>query len=155
MPVVAKRTVFSYVATYNDLERRFAEFLDKKAGDVLRSASLSTTEQAGSGTQLRVDYLKPHGTIGFYHPDGLVVVKAAEGEVNWIVETKGCVWEGTTAKHGAVAVRRDRVTQAVGQTCRYQRVDQPHFDATRASTLGQLLQPARLMYSGCPAFREV
>ena len=34
-PLEAKRTVFNYVATYNDFERRFAEFLDKKAPDVL------------------------------------------------------------------------------------------------------------------------
>jgi hypothetical protein len=43
------------VATYNDFERCFAEFLDK-AEDVLRFASLGTTEQGESGTQFRVDY---------------------------------------------------------------------------------------------------
>ena len=39
----AKRTVFNYV-TNNDYERRLAVFLDK-ARDVLRFASLGTTEQ--------------------------------------------------------------------------------------------------------------
>lgn len=38
-PLVAKKTVFNYVATYNDFERRFAEFLEK-ASDVLRFAAL-------------------------------------------------------------------------------------------------------------------
>jgi len=52
-PLEAKKTVFNYVATYNDFERRFAEFLDKKAGDALRFASLGTTEQGESGTQFR------------------------------------------------------------------------------------------------------
>jgi len=52
-PLEAKKTVFNYVATYNDFERRFAEFLDKKAGDALRFASLGTTEQSESGTQFR------------------------------------------------------------------------------------------------------
>jgi len=66
-PLEAKRTVFNYVATDNDYERRFAVFLDK-ARDVLRFASLGTTEQGESGTQFRVDYLKPSGAIGFYHP---------------------------------------------------------------------------------------
>jgi type III restriction enzyme len=42
-PLVAERTVFNYVATYNDFERRFAQFLDI-APDVLRFASLGTTE---------------------------------------------------------------------------------------------------------------
>ena len=41
-PLEATKTVFNYVATYNDFERRFAVFLDKKAGDVLRFASLGT-----------------------------------------------------------------------------------------------------------------
>jgi hypothetical protein len=45
-PLLAERTVFNYVATYNDFERRFAQFLDE-APDVLRFASLGTTEQGG------------------------------------------------------------------------------------------------------------
>jgi type III restriction enzyme len=69
-PLVARKTLFNYAATYNDFERRFAEFLDKKAADVLRFAALGTTEQGESGTQFRVDYLKPSGAIGFYHPTG-------------------------------------------------------------------------------------
>ena len=71
-PLVAKRTVFNYVATYNDFERRFAQFLDT-APDVLRFASLGTTEQGESGTLFRVDYLKPSGAIGFYYPDWVAV----------------------------------------------------------------------------------
>jgi hypothetical protein len=56
------------MATYNDFERRFAQFPDQ-APDVLRFASLGTTEQAESWTQFRMDYLKPSGAIGFYYPD--------------------------------------------------------------------------------------
>ena len=89
-PLVAKKTVFNYVATYNDFERRLAEFLCK-ASDVLRFAALGTTEQGESGTQFRVDYLKPSDAIGFYHPDWVVVQKTKGGEVNWIIETKGRV----------------------------------------------------------------
>ncbi|HET9867761.1 MAG TPA: hypothetical protein VFQ06_10755, partial [Nitrospira sp.] len=47
-PLTAERTVFNYVATYNDFERRFAQFLDA-AADVLHFASLGTTEQGDSG----------------------------------------------------------------------------------------------------------
>jgi hypothetical protein len=39
-PLVAKRTVFNFVATYNDFERRFAELLDK-ASDVRRAITKS------------------------------------------------------------------------------------------------------------------
>ena len=88
--------MFNYVATYNDFERRFAQFLDI-APDVLRFASLGTTEQGDSNSQFRVDYLKPSGAIGFYHPDWVVVQKTPQGEVSWIIETKGRVWEGTEA----------------------------------------------------------
>lgn len=69
-PLTLKRTVFNYVATYNDFERRFAEFLDK-VSDVRRFAALGTTEQGESGTLFRVDYLKVSGAIGFYHRIGL------------------------------------------------------------------------------------
>ena len=66
-PLEATRTVFNFVATYNDFERSFAEFLDR-AGDVLRFAALGTTEQGSSGTSFRVDYLKASGAIGFLLP---------------------------------------------------------------------------------------
>ena len=131
-PPLAKKTVFNYVATYNDFERSFAEFLDK-ASDVLRFAALGTTEQGDSGTRFRVDYLKPSGAIGFYHPDWVVVQKTTAGEVNWIIETKGRVWEGTTAKDEAIREWCERVGAATRTAWRYVRVDQADFDARLAS----------------------
>jgi type III restriction enzyme len=138
-PLGAKKTVFNYVATYNDFERRFAEFIDQKASDVLRFASLGTTEQGESGTQFRVDYLKPSGAIGFYHPDWVVVQKSREGEVNWIIETKGRVWEGTTAKDDALETWCSRVTAATGRTWRYVRINQPEFGARAEDSLAGLI----------------
>jgi type III restriction enzyme len=58
------------------------KFLDDKAADVLRFAALGTTEQGESGTQFPVDYLKPSGAIGFYHPDWVVVQKTKDGDIN-------------------------------------------------------------------------
>ena len=100
-PLECTKTIFNYVATYNDFERRFAEFLDQ-ASDVLRFASLGTTEQGDTGTSFRVDYLKSSGAIGFYHPDWVVVQSTSEGEVNWIIETKGREFEDTDAKDAAI-----------------------------------------------------
>jgi type III restriction enzyme len=137
-PLVAKKTVFNYVATYNDFERHFAEFLDNKAADVLRFAALGTTEQGESGTQFRVDYLKPSGAIGFYHPDWVVVQKTKAGEVNWIIETKGRVWEGTTAKDEAIREWCERIAEATGVSWRYVRVDQADFDAHKPATVADL-----------------
>lgn len=138
-PLEAKKTVFNYVATYNDFERCFAQFLDR-ATDVLRFASLGTTEQGESGTQFRVDYLKPSGAIGFYHPDWVVVQRTEAGEVNWIIETKGRVWEGTEAKDEAIKIWCERISRETGATWRYVRIDQSGFDSTSANTLADLVQ---------------
>lgn len=141
-PLEVKETVFNYVATYNDFERRFAQFLEKasvaRGGDVVRFASLGTTEQGESGTQFRVDYLKTSGAIGFYHPDWVVIQKTSDGETNWIIETKGRVWEGTSAKDEALTTWCDRVTIATGSTWRYVRVNQVEFDRTKSRTLAEL-----------------
>lgn len=136
-PLEATKTVFNYVATYNDFERRFAEFLDQ-VPDVLRFASLATTEQGESGTQFRVDYLKPSGAIGFYYPDWVVVQHTGQGEIHWIVETKGRIWEGTTAKDRAMRDWCKRVSSLTGTTWRYKRVNQSDFDAKSPQTFEEL-----------------
>jgi len=127
------------VATYNDFERRFAKFLDD-ASDVLRFASLGTTEQGDSGAQFRVDYLKPSGAIGFYHPDWVVVQKVDQGAVNWIIETKGRVWEGTEAKDAAMDDWCIRISQQTGQQWEFYRVNQRNFDARKPETLGDAIK---------------
>lgn len=137
-PLEGKRTVFNYVATYNDFERHFAEFLDH-ASDVLRFASLGTTEQGESGSQFRVDYLKPSGAIGFYHPDWVVVQRTEAGEMSWIMETKGRVWEGTAAKDEAIRDWCRRVSEATGMTWRYIRINQSEFEAHKPTALGDML----------------
>ena len=137
-PLEAKKTVFNYVATYNDFERRFAEFLNR-ARDVRRFAALGTTEQGNSGTSFRVDYLKASGAIGFYYPDWVAVQKDSEGEeVNWIIETKGRVWEGTEQKDAAMQEWCRRVTEATGVPWNFIRVNQTDF-RTDFTTLRQLV----------------
>ena len=125
-PLEAKKTVFNFVATYNDFERSFAAFLDR-AADVLRFAALGTTEQDNSGTAFRVDYLKASGAIGFYYPDWVAVQQTENGEVNWIIETKGRVWEGTDLKDAAMDEWCRRVRDAAGIVWRYLRVNQTEF----------------------------
>jgi type III restriction enzyme len=138
-PLVAKKTVYNFVATYNVFERRFAVFLDTKAKDVVRFASLGTTEQGESGTQFRVDYLKPSGAIGFYHPDWVVVQKTEAGEVNWIIETKGRVWEGTEAKDEAIETWCQRISAATSADWRYKRIAQVDFDGYQGATFAGLV----------------
>jgi type III restriction enzyme len=142
-PLVLAHTVFNYVATYNDFERSFAVFLNR-AKDVLRFAALGTTEQGESGTQFRVDYLKPTGAVGFYHPDWVVVQETPEGLVHWIIETKGRVWEGTAAKDAAITDWCERVTESTGTTWKYVRVNQSDFERGRWARLAELLSSPNL-----------
>ncbi len=124
--VQEKKTVFNFVATYNDFEREFARFLGS-APDVLRFAALGTTEQGASGAACRVDYVKPSGAIGFYYPDWVVVHRDHSGDLNWIVETKGRVWKGTEEKDAAMSEWCRQVSTATGETWKYLRVNQPEF----------------------------
>lgn len=125
-PLEARKTIFNFVATYNPFERKFAEFIDQ-AEDVLRFAALGTTEQGGSGTAFRVNYLKPSGAIGFYHPDWVVVQDTEAGELNWIIETKGRVWEGTEQKDAAMRDWCRKVSTATDTPWKYIRVNQNQF----------------------------
>ena len=124
--MVAEKTIFNYVATYNDFERSFAAFLDR-AEDVARFAALGTTEQRNSGTTFRIDYLKPNGAVDFYYPDWVVVQKVEGGEVNWIVETRGRVWPDTAEKDAAAREWCKRVSEATGKPWKYTRINQSEF----------------------------
>ena len=106
---------------------------------MLRFASLGTTEQGESGSQFRVDYLKPSGAIGFYHPDWVVVQKTESGEVNWIIETKGRVWEGTEMKDQALKTWCERISAVTGDVWRYVRINQTDFDPQTANVLQDIV----------------
>ena len=130
--------MFNFVATYNDFERGFAAFLGE-AEDILRFAALGTTEQGASGTLFRIDYMKPSGAIGFYYPDWVAVQGGKEGKiVNWIVETKGRVWEGTEEKDAAMRDWCQRVSAVTGNEWKYFRVNQIDFRSD-FSTFRQLV----------------
>ena len=140
-PLEAKKTIFNFVATYNDFERSFAELLDR-SGDVVRFAALGTTEQGNSGTVFRIDYLKPSGAIGFYYPDWVVVQETEDGEVNWIIETKGRVWEGTTEKDAAARDWCKRVSEITGKPWRYTRINQSEFTSEHPTFRALILKRA-------------
>ena len=149
-PLQANKTIFNYVATYNDFERQFAVFLDG-ASDVARFASLGTTEQGDSGTQFRIDYIKESGAIGFYHPDWAVIQNTEKGEVNWIIETKGRVWEGTAAKDAAMSEWCRRLAAEHGYEWHYARVNQAEFNSTNAKSLSELLRKAPKLDLSAPS----
>ena len=127
-PLKATKTIFNYVAIYNDYEREFAEYLDK-AGDVLRFAALGTTGQEGSRIPFHVNYLKPSGAIGFYYPDWVVVQEFDGSEVNWIVETKDRIWEDIEAKDMAMRKWCRQVSVFGSETWHYICANQKDFES--------------------------
>jgi type III restriction enzyme len=54
-----------------------------------------------------------------------VVQKTKEGEVNWIIETRGRAWEGTLSKYAAIEDWCNNVSGQTGKKWRYVRVNQP------------------------------
>lgn len=132
--VVCERTIFSHVATFNNFESAFARFLDGSR-DVDRFAAL-----AEHFTRFRVDYMKPSGALGFYYPDWVVVQKRNGAEINWIIETKGRVWEGTEAKDAAMRHWCIAVSAQTGLEWHYARVNQGLFDSRSFRSLSSLME---------------
>ena len=75
-----------------------------------------------------MDYVKPSGAIGFYYPDWVAVQRGMSGQIiNWVIETKGRVWEGTEEKDDAMHDWCQGVSRATGETWKYIRVNQAEF----------------------------
>lgn len=130
-----KNTIFNEVAAFNPFELSFARFLANKCNDVLRFAAL-----AEHFTGFWVDYLKPSGAIGRYFPDWVAIQRTADGEVSWIVETKGRVWDGTEQKDAAIRYWCSQVSGLTGDPWRYMRIDQPIWRPDRLSGFADLVQ---------------
>lgn len=131
--VACQRTIFNECAVYNNLEERFALFLDR-ASDILRFAAL-----AESYTRFRVDYLNPHGAIRLYYPDFVAVQTTQPGIVNWIMETKGREDENVEHKDAAIKNWCENITQQTGDQWRYLKITQSIFDQFRGKTLAELV----------------
>lgn len=136
--LVCRKTVFNLVATYNSFEKTFAQFLDR-CPDIVRFGSLGSTEQETAGNFF-VSYLKPSGALGLYYPDWAVVQSTAEGEVNWVIETKGRVWDGTENKDAAIRYWCEQVSSQTGASWRYLRVNQTDFGGGQFLSFAGLLE---------------
>ena len=128
------KTIFNECAVFNNLEARFAQFLDA-ALDVDRFAAL-----AESYTRFRVDYVSANGAVKFYYPDFVAVQETPGGEVNWIVETKGREYDDVAHKDASICDWCEKIATQTGHPWRYLKVPQHHFDASSALTFGQLVE---------------
>lgn len=69
-----------------------------------------------------------------------MIQKTRQGEVSWIIETRGRIWEGTEAKDTAMRDWCARVTQQTVQSWEYARVNQSDFEARAPRTLAEAIQ---------------
>lgn len=114
-----KKTVFNFVAVYNDFEAEFAKFLDNSP-DIVRFASLADT--------FSIDYLSSRGAIRFYYPDFVAVQKIGNKEVFWIIETKGREYEDTDRKDAAMKKWCEDVSNQTKFKWKYTKIYQSDFD---------------------------
>lgn len=125
-PLVLKKTIFNYVAVCNRFEEEFAKFLEDSE-DVKCFAALGSTDEGREGASFSVDFVRPDGTIDFFFPDWIAVQDTGEGEVNWILETKGKAAEYGRERDSAVRDWCRRVSMDRGVYWKYFRIDQAEF----------------------------
>lgn len=115
------KTVFNYVAVYNNFEEEFATFLDRRFLDIERFASLATTI-------FKIDYLSSKGATRFYHPDFVAVQNIENKKKYWIIETKGREYEDVDRKDKAITRWCQDVSEQTGQSWNYLKVPQVKFE---------------------------
>lgn len=120
-----KKTVFNFVATYNDFEKEFAEFLDN-ANDVEAFAALADI--------FRIDYLSNTGAIRYYFPDFVAVQTVGKKKVYWILETKGREYPDLDNKNKAIERWCKAVTKQTEDEWKYLLVKQHLFNADKKAT---------------------
>ncbi|MEJ5226810.1 DEAD/DEAH box helicase family protein [Thermodesulfovibrio sp.] len=113
-----EKTVFNFVAVYNDFEAEFALFLDS-CPDIDRFASLADI--------FSIDYLSSRGAIRLYYPDFIAVQKVDSEEIFWIIETKGREYEDTDRKDQAIKKWCEDMTKQTRKTWAYLKVPQRDF----------------------------
>lgn len=118
----AERTIFNVVPCYNDFEAGFATFLNN-CDDIDRFAAL-----AEWFTGFHVQYLSQSGSIRYYYPDFVAVQTTRNGDVHWILETKGREFEETTSKDIHMTRWCEDVSSESGETWRYLKLRQTVFN---------------------------
>ncbi len=117
-----KRCHTSKVPCHTDLEKQFAEFLDR-ASDVVRYFK---NERFG----FSVTYYEGNRPRQYY-PDFIVVAREADGrEVMWLAETKGEIRSNTALKSEAATLWCEKMSRTAYGHWRYLFVRQRKFEAS-------------------------
>lgn len=120
-----KKTVFNFVATYNQFEAKFAEFLDN-ATDIETFAALANI--------FRIDYLSSSGAIRYYFPDFVAVQLVGKKKVFWILETKGREYPDLDNKNKAIESWCKAISEQTNFEWKYFLVKQAIFNVDEKST---------------------
>ncbi|MEA1963989.1 MAG: DEAD/DEAH box helicase family protein [Candidatus Aerophobetes bacterium] len=113
------KTIFNFVAAFNNFEVDFTVFLDR-CEDITRFAAL-----AG---KFKVDYLSSRGAVRFYWPDFVAVQETNGKVINWIIETKGREYEDTDRKDATIKKWCEDVSKQTKTPWHYLKVPQSIFD---------------------------
>jgi type III restriction enzyme len=128
-----KKTVFNFVAVYNDFEAEFAQFLDRCL-DIERFAALAGL--------FKIDYLSSSGAIKLYLPDFVAIQKDKGKHMFWIIETKGREYVDVDRKDKAMERWCNDISGSSGEEWKYVKVPQLVFDSlkTKVGSLSGLLR---------------
>lgn len=125
----ATKSIFNLVPCDNELERKFARFLDK-ADDVVAFAKLP--EQFS----FAIEYVDNAANMRYYYPD--FVARLDNGE-HWLLETKGAETVEVAYKQQAAEVWCENATTLTGTTWQYLKVPQKKFEDLQPDDFGDLL----------------
>ncbi|MHA1250606.1 MAG: DEAD/DEAH box helicase family protein [Candidatus Helarchaeota archaeon] len=117
-----KKTVFNFVAVYNNFEAEFAEFLDR-CSDIEKFAAIANL--------FKIDYLSSRGTIRFYIPDFIAVQNVDNKKIFWIIETKGREFPDTKRKDNAMRRWCNDVSKQSEKQWKYIKVFQKVFNTIK------------------------
>ena len=120
-----KKTVFNFVAGYNNFEIEFADFLDK-AQDIDAFSAME-------GSLFRIDYLTSRGAIRYYFPDFVAVQTTGKNKIYWILETKGREYPELENKNNAIKRWCESVATQTKQEWRYLIIKQAKFELFKRS----------------------
>jgi type III restriction enzyme len=126
--VECERTVFNLTAVDNDLERRFALFLDR-ASDVPAFAKLPVFGR------FALEYIAENGALRYYYPD--FVVRLSDDSC-LLVETKGIRDPDVPLKDRRARHWCRDATRLTGRQWSYTRVDQDIFDSFTGESVESL-----------------
>jgi len=127
--IEAKKTVFNLVACENELERKFAKFLED-AKDVVRFAKLPDL------FAFAIEYTDAAGNLRYYRPDFVAVL--GDGR-HYVVETKGREDVDVVHKDRAAMLWCENATMLTETEWAYVKVPQKDFEGLQADEFADLM----------------